>query len=167
MIPAQGPLSDLLSAPLRTGRVVWIGRRPARRMPMERLEQAMLDPLTGLEGDHYGNRGTRSRQVTLIGEEALAAIAAFVGREAVPPELLRRNIVIAGINPYALKAHTVRLGEAVLAVTGECQPCSRMEEVLGPGGYNAVRGHGGLTARIVTGGTMRVGDPVERLGLSE
>ena len=158
----RGPLARLLSAPMRPGRIVWIGRRPARRAPLEPLEQVLLDPVTGLEGDHYSNGGTRSRQVTLIGQESLAAIAAYVGRPAIPPGMLRRNIVIGGINPHALKGQTIRLGSAVLAITGECHPCSRMEEILGPGGYNAVRGHGGVTARIVTGGVARLGDLVER-----
>lgn len=123
----------------------------------------MLDPEEGLVGDHYRSRAQRARQVTLIGEENLTAIASFLGRDAVGPKLLRRNIVVSGINLLALKGCRLHLGGAVLEVTGECQPCSRMEETLGTGGYNAVRGQGGLTARILRGGEVRLGDMVARL----
>ncbi len=68
---------------------------------------------------------------------------------------------LKGINLLALKDKTFRIGQAVLETTGECHPCSRMEENLGPGGYNAVRGHGGITARVVEAGMIRVGDRVE------
>ena len=151
-------LAALLAAPVRPGRIAWIGIRPARREPMVTLEAAELDPDRGLAGDRYTKRG--ARQVTLIQAEGLAAIASHLGLGEVRPEDIRRNIVTTGINLLALKRRRLRLGEAVIELTGECHPCSRMEEVFGTGGYNAVRGFGGVTARVVAPGTLRVGDDV-------
>jgi MOSC domain-containing protein YiiM len=153
-------LAELLATPMRPGVVRWIGLRPARRAPMVEVASIALPAAGGLQGDHAA--GAR-RQVTLIGAEDLLAIAAYLGRDRVPPELLRRNIVVAGINLLALKGQRFRLGEAVLEATGECHPCSRMEEALGPGGYHAVRGHGGITARVVTPGLVATGVPVMRV----
>ena len=79
---------------------------------------------------------------------------------ALPILLTRRNIVVSGINLLALAKRRFRIGEVVLETTGPCEPCSRMEENLGPGGYNAMRGHGGITARVAKGGTISVGDAV-------
>ncbi|MGH8476075.1 MAG: MOSC domain-containing protein [Methylococcales bacterium] len=67
--------------------------------------------------------------------------------------MLGRNLVIAGINLLALKNCRFRIGEVVLEATGLCHPCSKIETALGPGGLNAMRGHGGLTARVVERGT--------------
>ena len=156
------PLARLLDAPMRPGRVVWIGLRPVRRAPMQAVETAVLDGEQGVIGDHYSSRTGGARHLTLIQAEHLSAIAAHLGLDAVAPEQLRRNIVVAGINLAALKGRRFMLGSAVLDATGECHPCSRMEEILGPGGYNAVRGHGGITARVVFGGTLRLGNAVVR-----
>lgn len=156
------PLARLLDAPMRPGRVVWIGLRPVRRAPMQVVEAATLDVEQGLVGDHYSSRTGGARHVTLIQAEHLSAIAAHLGPDAVTPDQLRRNIVVAGINLAALKGRRFMLGDVVLEATGECHPCSRMEEILGAGGYNAVRGHGGITARVVSGGMVRLGDAVAR-----
>lgn len=166
--PSSG-LQRLLDAPVRPGRLVWIGVRLARRGPMDSHDAATFSPEAGLIGDRYGGRSGGKRQVTLISQESLTAVAAFLGlREPIAPELVRRNLVIAGMNLLALKGRFIGLcggadPEVVLEVTGECHPCSRMEELLGPGGYNALRGHGGLTARVVRGGSVVLDSPVRRL----
>ena len=161
MFPPQSSLARLLDAPVQPGIVTWLGLRPARAAPVLIVETAVLVADAGIEGDRY--QSGRGRQVTLIAAEDLAAIAAFLGRVDLEPELLRRNILTRHVNLAALKGRRFRVGPALLETTGECAPCSRMETILGPGGYNAVRGHGGITARIVEGGTVRIGDPIVRV----
>jgi MOSC domain-containing protein YiiM len=160
----QSPLAALMTAPVRPGRVEWIGLRPERRGEMQVVDSASLDPVQGLIGDRYSGR-SGARHVTLIGREDLSAIASYLGLDAVTPQQLRRNIVVSGLNLLALKDRRFRLGAALLEMTGECHPCSRMEETFGPGGYNAVRGHGGITARVLEGGEIRHGDPLEHVSI--
>ena len=155
----ESTLADLLATLPQTGRVAWIGVRPVRRATVTAVDAVEAVAGRGLAGDHYAHGG--KRQVTLIQAEHLVALAALVGRPvALDPALLRRNVVVAGLNLLALKGRQFRLGGALLEWTGPCEPCSRMEEALGPGGYNAMRGHGGITARVVAGGLIRVGDAV-------
>ena len=162
MLNPASPLARLLRAPMRPGVVRWLALRPARRAAMAASGTLRLDPDCDVQGDHHHSATTGLRQVTLIADTDLEAIGRCVGL-AVTPEQLRRNIVVAGINLHALKGWRFRVGGAVLEATGACHPCSRMEETLGVGGYNAVRGHGGITARVVEAGAVRVGDAVERL----
>jgi MOSC domain-containing protein YiiM len=96
--------------------------------------------------------------------EHVPVIAALVGLDAIDPALLRRNVVVSGIPLIALKGRRFRIGEVLLEGTGPCDPCSKMEAALGEGAYNAMRGHGGLCARIVEGGWIRLGDAVAHVG---
>lgn len=111
----------------------------------------------GLSGDHYSSKGGK-RQVTLIQTEHIDVVGAMLGKVKIDPLMLRRNIVVGGINLQSLKGKQFKLGEAILEHTGDCHPCSRMEENLGEGGYNAMRGHGGITAKVISSGIIRNGD---------
>lgn len=143
-----------------TGRVEWIGIRPGHREPMTELEEATLLEGAGIEGDHAGRRvrPDAKRQVTLFQWEHLAVIGSILGDKTISPDSLRRNIAVKGINLLALKDRRFQVGDALLEYTGLCHPCSRMEETLGPGGYQAVRGHGGINARVVRGGKITLGN---------
>lgn len=149
--------------------------RKERRGAAERVARAEAVAGVGLVGDHRSARAQprpSGRQVSLIQAEHLPVIAALAGLPDASelPERLRRNLVVSGVNLIALQGWRFRVGEVVLESSGLCHPCSRMEAALGPGGYNAVRGHGGLLARALTGGSLVVGDPVvplERLPLSQ
>ncbi|MFD2787592.1 MOSC domain-containing protein [Hymenobacter rubripertinctus] len=155
-------VAQLLASLPQQGRVEWLGLRPARREPMRVVAQAQAETDRHLLGDHARPQPGGKRQLTLIQHEHLTAVAGFLGLAApLDPGRLRRNLVVSGLNLLALKNRQISLGEeVVLEITGECHPCSRMEEELGAGGYNAMRGHGGLTARIVRGGLIRLGDVV-------
>ena len=126
--------------------------------------EVVANPDTGLEGDHFKKSSTVKRQLTLIQQEHLEVVPRILGIKEMPPELLRRNIVVSGINLLALKHQQFQVREVLLETTGVCAPCSRMEENLGEGGYNSMRGHGGITAKIIQGGQIQIGDTV-RLAL--
>ena len=138
-----------------SGRVEAIVFRPQRRAPAIYADEARIEPGRGLIGDHRAQRLSdtderRKRELTLIQHEYLPLIAAWTSQGSVDALRLRRNLVLVW-----------RLGpEICIEVTGTCPPCSRMEAELGVGGYNALRGHGGMTARVITGGVIRVGDAV-------
>ncbi len=114
----------------------------------------------GMDGEHHAGGVPSDREVTLIQHEHLGAVASLAGRDSVDPSLLRRNIVVSGINLLALLGRRFRVGDALLEGTEPCEPCKRMEENLGVGGYNAMQGHGGICARVVSAGPVHVGDAV-------
>jgi MOSC domain-containing protein YiiM len=155
----SGSLQDLFNTLPQIGKVEWIGVRPERKAPMLVLDAVEARSECGLTGDRYNGRNGK-RHVTLIQFEHLAVISSLLGRNEFTPELLRRNIAVSGINLLALKDKRFQIGGAVLEYTGSCHPCSVMEATFGEGGYNAVRGHGGITARIVESGVIRRTDPV-------
>ena len=161
-LPPDSELARLFAQFPRAGRVEWIGLRPARAVSMEAVDVAEAVTGKGLVGDRYvGASGKRG--ITLVQAEHLPVIAALAGHPSIAAATLRRNLVVAGIPLVALKDRRFRIGEVLLEGTGPCDPCSRMEDALGPGGYNAMRGHGGICARIVEGGVIRPGDRVEAI----
>lgn len=149
-----------MAKPMRRGIVTWLGVRPMRLASVTPVGALTLIPGQGVVGDHYTSVTNGARQVTLIQAEHLAAIASYLGRDRVAPELLRRNVLVSGINLAAPKGRRFQVGQAVLESSGECHPCSKMETLLGDGGYNAVRGHGGITARVIEAGEVRLGDAI-------
>ena len=157
-------VKEVMATLPQTGRLEYIGIRTERRGEVRSVSEVEAREGLGLAGDHRAeNREpnlSSKRQVTLIQAEHLPAVAAVAGLDKVEPEKLRRNLVVSGINLLALKDKAFYIGEALLEGSGPCHPCTRMEEALGPGGYNAVRGHGGITARVLTGGIIKVGDAV-------
>lgn len=157
----MSPLHELLAAVPQQGCVRWIGVRPAARAAMIELDAVEARREAGLTGDHSRPGPRNARQVTLIQWEHLAVISALMGRPAEQPisaSELRRNIAISGINLFSLKGRRFRLGQAILETTGWCQPCARLEERLGLGTFQAMRGHGGITARVLQGGIIRLND---------
>jgi MOSC domain-containing protein YiiM len=155
----------------QAGRLEAIFLRPARRVAVQQVQEAVAVAEQGLAGDRSALRtaspaASHKRQVSLFQAEHLPVVAAFLGQPTLDAALLRRNLLVAGLNLIAARSLfkdqplVLRIGDVLLEITGPCEPCSRMEEVLGPGAYNALRGHGGLTARVLGGGALHTGAAV-------
>lgn len=160
---------DRFAKDLKHGRLEWIGLRTVRREPLLVVESALAIAERGLEGDHRVDKTPGSgRQVTVISREFIDQTAHFLRpeqalepmAEPIDPGVLRRNLVVSGINLHALRYQRFHIGEALFEAGALCHPCSRMETALGKGGVAAMLGHGGLCCRILTTGRIAVGDQV-------
>ena len=154
-------IKDLFKIIPQKGNVEWIGVRTKKKEILSVVESVKVKKGTGLAGDHFKGTLSGKRQVTLIQLEHLSAISSILGVKIIDPKLTRRNIVVSGINLLSLKHQQFRIGSVILKTTGICAPCKRMEENLGLGGYNAMRGHGGITATVIEEGEIKLGDIVE------
>ena len=160
MLKKTNPL-DRFAKDLPPGTLEWIGLRTERRAPLVKVQRAVAIAERGLEGDHRTDKTPGSgRQVTLISREFIEQTAHFLGRDAIDPGLLRRNLVVTGINLHALRHQQFTIGEALFEAGALCHPCSRMETALGKGGVAAMLGYGGLCARIIRSGEIEIGDTV-------
>jgi len=152
--------------PATEGRVESLHRVAVKRGPPESVAEWTLVAGRGVPGDHHDRPGVR-RAITLIAAESLDAVAERL-EVAVVPGASRRNVTVRGLALDALPAGTrLRLGGAVLQVTGPCDPCPRMERAIGPGALAVLEGRGGLCARVESGGRVRVGDPVAVIAQDE
>ena len=154
----------------QAGKLEDIYLRPARGVACNVPSIAVALAGRGLQNDRISLVASRNplggnRQVTLIQAEHITVLEKLLNKP-IDAAVLRRNLVVSGINLLAAKSlfkdDPMRLiiGNIELEITGPCEPCSKMESVLGKGAYNAMRGHGGVTARIVIGGELKIGDVV-------
>jgi MOSC domain-containing protein YiiM len=125
---------------------------PGHREPMRSVESARAVQNLGLEGDCHA-KGDGKRQVLLIEAETLEKLDLHVGD-------VKENITTRGIALMGLPIGTrLCVGEAALEITGECHPCSRMED-LRPGLLQEIGGQRGMLARVAQSGTINVGDTI-------
>jgi len=154
-------INELKTHFLQPGRIEWIGLRTTGNKEILDVDSAELLLDHGLVGDKAGQKPGSKRQVTLIQAEYFPVMESLLNINKISPEILRRNIVVSGLNLSVLLRQSLKINDAVLEITGNCAPCKKMEQALGFGAFNAMRNHGGINAVVKKGGVIRVGDEVE------
>lgn len=140
------------------GRLRGIATRPAKRAAMVTKTAAEILARAGVSGDFARKRG--KRQVTVLSEEAWRAACDALGA-ALPWTTRRANLLVAGIPLQPLAGSRIVIGEVILEVTGETDPCKRMDEQhQGLRTALTPHGHGGVTCRVIAAGKIAVGDGV-------
>jgi MOSC domain-containing protein YiiM len=144
--------------------VVHIFVASKRGAPMSAQQSVEALTEVGLTGDRYSeekNRRSPDYQVTLI---ELENIEAFTQASGLPltPDMPRRNIVTSGIRLNELCGKRFRVGRARFEGLELCEPCSLFAKRTHREVSQFFVGKGGLRARIVSGGEIRVGDTIEQ-----
>ncbi len=139
------------------GEVTGIHVGAVKRGPLHSVTEVEAVADEGLAGDRKFGMGA-SRSITVVSEEELADAAAEWGNP-IPPGSTRRNVTVRGMRLSRSPGTRYRLGDVVIEVFQDCAPCEQMETTVGPGARAALQGRAGIRGRIVTGGTLRVGDP--------
>lgn len=146
------------------GRLIGIARRPARRAPMQELKEGIVTLERGLVGDHKGAKFKNRALTVLAAEDWAAALAALPAPETaatLPWTTRRANLLVEGVRLPRARGAILRIGTILIEVTYPTVPCRRMEEAragLQKALYPEWRG--GITARILEPGTLRLGDAV-------
>jgi MOSC domain-containing protein YiiM len=143
------------------GRIAGIARRDRRRAPMQEIARAFISTKTGLEGDFKGGKYPL-RQITVLAREDWEEAVAELGAPDLSWTARRANLLVAGIALPRAKGGLIRIGPALLEVTGQTYPCARMDEARQ--GLLEVLGRtwrGGVTCRVLEGGQVALGDAVE------
>ena len=139
-------------------RVHSIHLAPGRRLPTKSVDSVEAEAGSGLVGDRY--HGSRHRHVTVQALDDLAAAAEVLGRE-VDPGLTRRNLTLDHGPIPTRPGERLRIGEVELEVVRIAAPCRLLDDWLGPGAMQALRSpRGGTVFRLLTSGTIAVGDEV-------
>lgn len=140
------------------GRLIGIAWREKPRQPMIEAQARLITPDRGIEGDFRGAPG--KRQVTVLFEHNWAAACAELGElEGRPWTIRRANLFVTGIGNPERAGGLLRIGPVLLEVTGETDPCSRMDaQWQGLTTTLSSYWRGGVTTRVLEGGEVKVGD---------
>jgi MOSC domain-containing protein YiiM len=124
---------------------------------MRSLNAVVAEAGKGLVGDRY--HGTRHRHVTVQSQEMLDHAADALGYRF-DPGATRRNITVdIGEIPTQPGAR-LRIGDVELEVVRVAAPCRLLDDVIGQGAAAALRRRAGSACRVLTSGTIRIGDAV-------
>ena len=136
-------------------RVQNLFRATKKRLPTEELAEVQAVTDAGFEGCAHA-RPASKRQVLLVDRETLEAMD-------LRPGIIRENITTDGLNVNSLLiGQLLRIGRARLEVSAVCTPCDQMEAIR-PGLRKELWGRRGMLCRVLEGGVIRRGDPIEKL----
>ncbi|MDG2125201.1 MAG: MOSC domain-containing protein [Verrucomicrobiales bacterium] len=133
--------------------------KPAGQSPALPVESVELVAGKGIVGDRFfGYKEDYKGQVTFFSLETYKRLCDTFDVDDKDPSTFRRNIIVEGADLPALIGQQLQVGEITFLGTCESSPCYWMDQAFHPGAEDALRGHGGLRAKVLTSGTLKIGD---------
>ena len=130
---------------------------PPSKNPSDSVREVRCVAGQGLEGDRFfGHKDNFKGQVTFFGLEVYRELSDQLNIHDKEPYVLRRNIITEGVDLNTLINKRFIIQGIEFEGTEECTPCYWMDQTFGEGTLACLKGRGGLRARILTDGVLRV-----------
>lgn len=130
--------------------------KPPGEAPMVEVDSVECVAGKGLQGDRFfGFKDNYKGQITFFSEEVYEGLCEKLQTADRNPSVFRRNVIVRGVDLNTLIGQEFELQGVRFAGTQECSPCYWMDQAFAPGAEQALKGHGGLRARILTDGVLR------------
>jgi MOSC domain-containing protein YiiM len=131
--------------------------KPPGQAPMVEVPEVECVAGEGLVGDRfYGYKEDYKGQITFFAHEVYQRLSQQLGVAGTPPSAFRRNVITEGADLNTLIGQEFEIQGIRFLGTQECSPCYWMDQAFAPGAEAALKGNGGLRARILSSGTLRV-----------
>ncbi|MGO4892604.1 MOSC domain-containing protein [Flavobacterium sp. W21_SRS_FM6] len=136
-----------------------IAFRPKTKAPMQVKNATMVTRVAGVDGDARGKPG--KRQVTLLSAEQWQVVENELDK-VLPWTLRRANLLVSGVSfDASFVGKQVKIGQLILLVTGETDPCPKMDaQVLGLTKALLPVWRGGVCCKVIADGRITLGDKV-------
>tara|TARA_B110000285_G_C14835551_1_gene472912 strand:+ start:134 stop:577 length:444 start_codon:yes stop_codon:yes gene_type:complete len=142
------------------GNLIGIATRTKKRAQMDVHSSEVVSFNQGVGSDFRGRNGGK-RQVTIMSKESWDKVCEELNNEAIWTTR-RANLLIEGIELESTEGQIISIGEVKLEITGELDPCNRMDEQIS-GLTTALTPfwRGGVTCKILAEGNVKIGDEVK------
>jgi MOSC domain-containing protein YiiM len=125
--------------------------------PLVEVQEVECVAGKGLFGDRFFDfKDNYKGQITFFAREVFDDVCGQVGVTGISPGVTRRNVITSGVDLNSLIGKTFEVQGVQFEGVCECSPCYWMNGAIGPGAEAALHGRGGLRARILTDGVLRV-----------
>lgn len=134
--------------------------QPAGKNPLIEMESIECVAGRGVRGDRFFDfKENYKGQITFFASEVFDELCCELNVKNIQPGVTRRNVITRGVDLNALIGHSFTIQNVQFEGVAECSPCYWMDQAIAPGAEKWLAGRGGLRARILTSGFLKVDYP--------
>ena len=129
----------------------------AGKNPLHEVDEIECVAGHGVRGDRFFDyKENYKGEITFFSSEVFQDVCRSLGAVVRSAGVTRRNVITEGTDLNSLVGKRFKVQDVEFEGVCECKPCYWMDLAIAPGAEAVLQGRGGLRAKILTDGKLRV-----------